>query len=117
MLGATRVCAVDLDPQALVATDENARNNAVREQLCIMGPEQLAAGAYDVVVANILAGPLIALAPRLATLTRPGGRLKLAGILREQADAVVEAYEPWFVLRAQAIDEQWAGVDGERRRT
>ncbi|MEM9383550.1 MAG: 50S ribosomal protein L11 methyltransferase [Pseudomonadota bacterium] len=114
-LGATRVCAVDLDPQALLATAQNARRNQVLEQLAIMAPEPLAASAYDVVLANILAGPLITLASRLATLTRPAGHLKLAGILREQAAAVVDAYRPWFDVSAEAIDEQWARVEGVRR--
>ncbi|MEO0421102.1 MAG: 50S ribosomal protein L11 methyltransferase [Pseudomonadota bacterium] len=114
-LGATRVCAVDLDPQALLATEENARNNGVRERLAVMAPAPLSAGAYDIVVANILAGPLISLASRLATLTRPAGQLKLAGILREQADAVANAYAPWFEVGTEAIDEQWARVAGVRK--
>lgn len=115
LLGARRATCVDLDPQALIATDANARGNGVRDRLALALPGELAAGGYDVVVANILAGPLIALAPHLATLARPRAHLKLAGILTPQAGAVAAAFSAWFECASQPVDEQWARVTGVRR--
>jgi ribosomal protein L11 methyltransferase len=116
-LGAGRAIAVDHDPQALEATLENARVNAVSEQLTVCEPtgvEGLAKVA-DVLVANILAGPLIELAPNLARLTTPAGALALSGILTHQAEAVAAAYRERFEMDAPILRDDWALITGQRR--
>jgi ribosomal protein L11 methyltransferase len=112
-LGAGKVAAVDIDPQALEATAANAADNGVRLAVC--APESLPEEEYDVVLANILAGPLIALEPLLAARTRPGGRILLSGILESQATDVVQAYAADFEAAVTAADEGWALVEGRRR--
>jgi len=112
-LGAGEIAAVDIDPQALEAAASNARQNGVALQAS--APDALAPGAYDLIVANILAGPLIALAPLLAARTRRGGRIALSGILDEQAGGVAAAYARDFETRVGASEEGWALVEGMRR--
>lgn len=112
-LGAGEVAAVDIDPQALVTTTENARINGVR--LSVALPEQQPAGNYDMVLANILAGPLIALEAQFAACTRSGGRVLLSGILRSQAAEVAAAYARDFETSVSATEEDWALVEGLRR--
>ncbi len=112
-LGAADVAAVDLDPHALVATAGNARRNGVA--LRIAPPAALAAGDFDVIVANILAGPLMTLAPEFAARTRRGARLALSGILDAQADEVCAAYAPDFETIAAASEEGWTLIAGVRR--
>jgi ribosomal protein L11 methyltransferase len=112
-LGAADVAAVDIDPQALATTAANAGANGV--SLRVTAPESLPAGTYDVVLANILAGPLIALQPLLASRTRPGGRIALSGILESQAAEVVASYARDFDAAVSATDEGWALVAGRRR--
>jgi ribosomal protein L11 methyltransferase len=112
-LGAARVDAVDLDADALDATDGNARANGV--EVRALAPERLPPGAYDFVVANILAQPLIVLEPLLAARTRPGGRIALAGILEAQAAEVALAYDRHFATRVAVREEGWALIEGERR--
>ena len=112
-LGAKEIAAVDIDPQALAATTANAAANGV--QLQVAPPESLPAGTYDLVLANILAGPLIALAPLLAARTRQGGRVLLSGILQSQAAEVAAAYARDFEIAAGTTDEGWSLVEGTRR--
>ena len=112
-LGAKEIAAVDIDPQALAATTANAAANGV--QLQVAPPESLPAGTYDLVLANILAGPLIALAPLLAARTRRGGCLLLSGILQSQAAEVAAAYARDFEIAASVTDEGWSLVEGMRR--
>jgi ribosomal protein L11 methyltransferase len=112
-LGAAQVDAVDIDPQALAATAANANSNGV--QVRAVAPDALAAGHYDLVLANILAGPLIALEPLLAARARRGGRIALSGILETQAAEVARAYAPEFDMAATATDEGWALLTGTRR--
>jgi ribosomal protein L11 methyltransferase len=106
---------VDIDPQALVATRENAARNGVEGRLTITDEAGLAPDSADVLVANILAGPLVELAPVLAQAVRAGGRLALSGLLAEQADAVTGAYRPWFHIATTATREGWALLAGQRR--
>jgi ribosomal protein L11 methyltransferase len=119
LLGAKQIVCVDIDPQALTATRANAERNGVLARIVTLAPDAPAGdvhdAGYDVVLANILAGPLIALAAELAAFARDGARLKLAGILTEQATAVAEAFAPWFDVRITAIDAEWAAVSGVRR--
>jgi ribosomal protein L11 methyltransferase len=112
-LGARRVAAVDLDPQALEAAAANARAN--RAEILVAPPHELPAGDYDVVVANILARPLIELEHALAARVRRGGRLALSGVLVAQAAEVGAAYAPDFELGAGADEEGWALLEGRRR--
>lgn len=104
-LGARRVVGVDVDPQALRASAANAKVNEVDASFA--RPEDLPPGRFDVVVANILANPLIMLAPVLCARVARGGRLALSGVLEEQADAVAAAYAPWFTLAATRAGEGW----------
>ncbi len=117
LLGAERAIAVDNDPQALVATRDNAaRNGIAPERLLTYLPEQCPANlAVEVTVANILAGPLQQLAPLLIGHTRPGGRLALSGILAEQAEAVLQAYRPHCDLETPAQREEWVRISGIHR--
>ncbi len=112
-LGAGLVNAVDLDPQALDATAANARSNGV--EVRVATPRALAAGDYDVVVANILAHPLIELAPQLIARTRRLGRIALSGILESQVDDVIAAYAPEGALAIADTAEGWALLEGRRR--
>jgi ribosomal protein L11 methyltransferase len=109
-LGAARVDAVDLDPQAVETTRANAADNRV-ELNCAL-PDALPAADYDIVVSNILAQPLIVLAPLLATRA---ARIALSGILEGQAAEVAHAYARWLRMQTAEIDEGWALLVGERR--
>lgn len=112
-LGAARVDGVDVDPQAVETASENARANGVAVHAAL--PEELPAAIYDIVVSNILAQPLIELAPLLAARTAPGGRIALAGILQSQAGEVAAAYTPWFDLRSTGSEDVWVLLEGVRK--
>ena len=109
-LGAVQVDAVDLDPEAVATARANAAANAValRAEL----PDALPAADYDIVVSNILAQPLIVLAPLLAPR---GAHLALSGILESQADEVARAYQPWVALSVTAREDGWVLLSGSRR--
>jgi ribosomal protein L11 methyltransferase len=113
-LGAGRVVGTDIDPQALVASRANARRNRV--DASFVAPESLTeeAEAFDVIVANILANPIVALAPSFARRSRRGGRIVLSGILDAQADAVVGAYARWFNIRVCESEDGWVALAGTR---
>jgi ribosomal protein L11 methyltransferase len=112
-LGAARVDGVDVDAQALATARDNARGNGVELQPTL--PEGLRGGAYEIVVSNILAQPLILLAPVLAAHTARGGTLALAGILESQAAEVGAAYAPWLDMRLDSVLDGWALLAGQRR--
>lgn len=114
-LGARRVRAVDIDPQALIATVENAARNGVADVIDATADPSLAPAGADVLVANILAGPLVELAPRFADAVAPGGRIALSGLLREQADAVTAAYRPCFHIDPARERAGWVLLSGHRR--
>jgi len=111
--GATEITATDIDPQALATTVANAADNGV--VLTVAAPESLAPGTFDLVLANILAGPLIELEPLLAARTRAGGRIVLSGILDSQAAEVAAAYARDFDFRLISSADGWALVGGERK--
>jgi ribosomal protein L11 methyltransferase len=113
-LGAAQAIAVDHDPQALEATRDNARANKVADRLAICRPDDLAEVSVDCVIANILAGPLIALAPRLVDALRPGGVLALSGVLTDQVEAVSLAYSARIALASPRAREDWALISGLR---
>jgi ribosomal protein L11 methyltransferase len=112
-LGAGKVTGVDLDRNALRASQENARLNDVNAEF--LAPDALADAEYDIVLANILANPLRVLAPLLAARTRPNGAIVLAGILELQGDAVRLAYAPWFDLTGSMVRDGWICMSGARR--
>lgn len=116
LLGAERAIGTDIDPQALEASRDNAgRNGIASERFPLYLPEQLPQQQADVVVANILAGPLVQLAPRITSLVRPGGRLALSGILAEQAEEVRTAYADAFELEPTSEKDGWVRIGGVRR--
>ncbi|MET0533699.1 MAG: 50S ribosomal protein L11 methyltransferase [Steroidobacter sp.] len=116
-LGAAAVSAVDIDPQALLATRDNAERNNVAALITPQLVEAASLAPAEILLANILAGPLESLAPTFATLVRTGGQLVLSGILREQAEAVATRYAPWFDIAPAVVRDDWARLDGVRRPT
>lgn len=115
LLGADHADATDIDPQALTATRDNAEANQVADSINAYGVEDLPAGQYDIVLANILAGPLQELAPQLAERCKSGGNIVLSGILETQAEKILEAYSPWFELEPVAIKDEWIRVSGQKK--
>jgi len=115
-LGAAHAVGVDNDPQALIATHDNAERNEVADRLAVFLPADEPTATYPIVVANILASALIALADTLTTRVAPGGRLAMSGILAGQEDEVIARYATDFDdLRAERL-EDWMRVTGTRRR-
>ncbi|HEU0224198.1 MAG TPA: 50S ribosomal protein L11 methyltransferase [Steroidobacteraceae bacterium] len=114
-LGAASATAFDIDPQALIATRENARRNALERKLTVAGAGSPIGGPFDVVLANILAGPLVSLGPALAGYCAPGGAIALAGLLDAQAPEVAAAYGPWFDIAPAARRNGWTMLAGRRR--
>jgi ribosomal protein L11 methyltransferase len=112
-LGAQRVVGTDIDPQALSASVENARLNAV--EASFIAPDALGNEMFDIVVANILTSVLLAFASQLASRVRAGGRIALCGILAPQADAVIDAYRNWFDISTWQSVEGWSLLEGVRR--
>lgn len=112
-LGAREAIAIDHDPQARLATLENARRNGVEERIRVAGPEAALPDA-DRLLANILAGVLEMLAPRLIAALRPGGRITLAGVLAEQAASVRAAYTPACAFDPMVARDGWVRLDGRR---
>ena len=114
-LGAAHAVGVDNDPQALLATHDNAQRNEVADRLAVYLPADEPVATYPVVVANILASALVALADTLAARVAPGGRIAMSGILAGQEDEVIARYAATFdELRADRL-EDWMRVTGVRR--
>ncbi len=111
-LGAARVTGIDIDPAAIEAAADNAERNAV--QVTWGTAENAPAGPFDIVVANILANPLRLLAPALAGLLEPGGRIALAGILATQRDELMAVYADHFTMHAFAEQDGWVCLEGTR---
>ena len=116
-LGAKEGIGIDIDPQALQATMENAKRNQVDTQISVYLPEQQPTLQADFVFANILSGPLISLRQTITDYCRVGGRIVLSGILAEQVDGIVQRFCKDFDLDAAAIDGEWARISGIRRHT
>ena len=118
-LGAERALAVDIDPQALLATVENAQRNGVAERLTVARAPLASSVVCDVLLANILAEPLEGLAAEFAALVAPRGQLVLSGLLAQQAATVAMRYRPWFDIEPDqghvTLREDWARLDGVRR--
>jgi len=115
LLGADRCHGVDNDPQALLASRDNAERNAVAHRLSLALPEDQETEPADVLVANILSGILIKLAPSLSRLVRPGGALALSGILDTQVHDVADAFRGAFDLDEPVQDGDWMLLTGKRK--
>ena len=117
-LGCTNALAMDIDPQAVTATQANARRNQVEKSMVVIGDAEDIDGQFDVVVANILAGPLLELAEPIAAHVKGGCLLALSGILSEQVEEVLAAYQPWIVFDDTVTREQggqvWARLSGRK---
>jgi ribosomal protein L11 methyltransferase len=118
-LGCKQAHAMDIDVQAVTATRENAAQNDVQDRLMVSASADDIDGEFDVVVANILAGPLVELAASISERVKPGGQLALSGILSEQAAGVIEAYAPWVDFDEPEFREQdgqtWTRLTGRKR--
>lgn len=113
-LGAKEVIGIDIDPQALQASMENARRNGVESRLSVYLPENQPALEADIVMANILSGPLIELKSVISAYCKVGGKLVLSGILKEQIEKIELAYGHAFTLDKSATEGDWARVSGTR---
>jgi ribosomal protein L11 methyltransferase len=114
-LGAREAYAFDIDPQALIATRDNAAANDVADRVHVVADDAALPAGSDLVMANILCGPLCELAPWFARLVRPGGRIVLAGLLSSQTDEVTRAHAPWFDVSTFASRDGWTALTGTRR--
>ena len=113
-LGARRVQCFDIDPQALLATQENAAANGLENQVLPCATAQALEGPVALLMANILCGPLVDLAAQFAAQVEPSGAVLLAGLLERDADEVTGAYAPWFELQPFAVREGWMVLSGTR---
>jgi ribosomal protein L11 methyltransferase len=113
-LGAADAHCFDIDPQALIATRDNAESNGVSEHVLLHSSTDSLPGGVDVLLSNILSGPLCELAPRFAALVRPGGDLVLAGLMESEVSDVTRAYNAWFDIRPFGQREGWVGLSGRR---
>ena len=118
-LGCRSAVAMDIDPQAVTATRQNAESNGVGHRLTVVGSASAIAGPFDVIVANILAGPLVEFAESITSTLAGHGILALSGVLCEQAADVMTAYEPWIVFdqpqSREQDGQQWSRLTGTRR--
>ncbi len=118
-LGCSAATGMDIDPQALIATRQNAADNNVAKDLQVFGAPDAIENNFDVVVANILAGPLVQFAESITLTLKRRGMLALSGVLCEQVDDVMAAYEPWIDFDEPRFKEQdgqiWSRLTGKRR--
>lgn len=113
-LGAACAVGIDIDEQAVIASRDNAAANQVNNaQFCL--PKDAPSAQHDVVIANILTNPLRLLAPLLAAASRQGGQLVLSGILEEQAQSIMDIYQPWFDFAPPVFEEGWTCLSGRKR--
>ena len=120
LLGAKKVYATDIDPQAVLATKQNAELNGVLEKLYVGLPEEFNAEfkgqKADIHLANILAGPLMSLAEEFSTLIKSEGEFALAGVIQEQVSEVSNVYSAFFdVLEVETREENWCRISGKRK--
>ena len=114
-LGAARVIGIDIDPQAIQASRDNAMRNGVADQIELYLPaDQPQDVEADVVVANILAGPLRELAPLIAGHGKPGSLMALSGVLESQAPELETIYRQWFEMDPTAVKEEWCRLSGRK---
>lgn len=114
-LGAKQVFGVDIDPQAVYASIDNARRNGIDPdllQVCLSS--KFESGRVDLLIANILSGPLVELAPKFAGMVKPGGEILLSGILKTQVNDIKCAYQSCFELDPESVREDWVRITGTR---
>ena len=114
-LGAEKVYAVDIDPQALKASQENAKRNGITDRLVIAHPEDIQLPVVDILVANVLLNPLQELASLFSELVHPSGDLVLSGLLSTQAEECLEVYQSWFNMGEPVFKQEWSLLHGTRR--
>ena len=116
LLGASRVIAIDNDPQAILASESNRTLNGITaSQMSVHLPGVTEHPQADVLVANILSGPLEQLTPVIAALVKPGGRLILSGVLSLQTTSLMDSYHPYFDMLPPVMRDEWVRVEGIRR--
>ncbi len=114
-LGAEKAYAVDIDPQALQATEENAKRNGITDQLVIAHADDIQLPVVDVLIANVLLNPLQELANHFSELVQPCGDLVLSGLLSTQAEECLEAYQSWFSMDEPVFKQEWSLLHGTRK--
>ncbi len=115
-LGGKRVVGIDIAPQAIEASRANAERNQVADQIELYLPKDQPQLQADVVVANILAGPLAELSAIISAYVKPGGLLALSGILESQAQSVIDAYANEFDFDPIAVQEEWVRLSARKKR-
>ncbi|MDX1525920.1 MAG: 50S ribosomal protein L11 methyltransferase [Pseudidiomarina maritima] len=115
LLGAKQAIGTDIDQQALIASTANAERNGVAERLAVYLPSQQPELQAELVMANILAGPLQELAPVISAFVAPGGELIMSGILERQVPAVQAAYNKEFDFSPVRISEGWVMLHAKRK--
>jgi ribosomal protein L11 methyltransferase len=113
-LGAKQVWAIDNDPQALTACQQNAQNNQIAD-LILGAPDDFPQLNPSIIVANILANPLIELAPKFSSWLSTGDKLVLSGILAHQANAVMRVYQTHFEFKTPVTKEEWVRLEGIKK--
>jgi len=114
-LGAKQVFGVDIDPQAVDASLDNARRNGIDPDLLQVSlASNFDSGRVDLLIANILAGPLVELAPKFAGMIKPGGKILLSGILETQLNDIKCVYQSYFDLDPESVREDWTSISGTR---
>lgn len=113
-LGARSASCFDIDNQALIATRDNAAANALADRVLLCDSAAAIARGADLLLANILSGPLMELAPRFAEIVRPSGALVLSGLMEHEAGEVTRAYDAWFDMRPFGARESWVCLFGRR---
>lgn len=114
-LGARHAVGIDNDPQAIIATRDNAERNGLADHIDVYLPGEASTRTYPVVVANILASALDQLADTISAHVAPGGQLAMSGILKGQEDELLLRYAPWFEQLEVAQQEEWVRISGRRR--
>ncbi len=114
-LGAASATGIDNDPQALIASADNAQRNGVADKLAVFAPGEAKTPLADVFIANILAGPLGELAPVFAAAIKPGAPFAISGILAGQQDELLQRYAEWFDDMRADTREDWVRISGRRR--
>ncbi len=115
LLGAKEAHAIDIDPQALIATRDNAEKNNVSDKISTYLPEEFNTMSVDIVLANILAKPLIELSEHIMSLVNPQGQIVLSGILEEQAASVQQVYAQQFTMQAISQQQEWCRLNGLKK--
>ncbi|MEK7990251.1 MAG: 50S ribosomal protein L11 methyltransferase [Thiotrichaceae bacterium] len=115
-LGAKQVWCTDIDPQALMATRDNAKNNGVEAGIEVCLADEFQAFQADGLLANILANPLMGLAESFHQYLKPDAPIVLSGILNSQTEAVIESYKPYFVIDEVAVKQDWCRIAARRVR-